>query len=216
VQSVASRALKAAGRYLKDNPQELVRVARQALSLKLGVPLAVLRWAIKEFGGPSGPTDVIVEARNSGIYVEASLVLMHTPIRATATLLVEQLDVRQDAILVDLRLQDLKLRVLDPNVGTPIAALIQSGSLDTSRPGDLLSFIPKKPAVILEAHGDRFRLDLLKLPSLSDERARSLLSALAPLVNVRSMRTEEDHLDIAIVPLPSGPAAAVEGLKKLF
>jgi len=193
-----------------------MRAARQALSLKLGVPLAALRWAIREFGGASGPKDVVLEAKDTGIYFEASVVLMNTPIRAMTTLIVEHLDVREDAILVDLRLQDLKLRVLDPTVGTPIAALIQSGALDTSRPGDLLSFIPKRPAVIVEAREDRFRLDLLRLPSLAHERARSLVSALAPLVNIRSMRTDEDHLDIALVPLPSGPAAAVQGIKKLF
>jgi hypothetical protein len=186
------------------------------MSLKLGVPLDVLRWAIRELSGSNGPRDVVLDARDSGIYVEASVTLMKTPLRASATLLFESLDVRPEAILVDLRLQGLKLKVLDPEAGTPIAALIQSGALDTSRPGDLLSFIPQKPAVILEARGDRFRLDLLKLPALSQARARHLVRALAPLVNIRSVRTDEDHVDIALVPLPAGPGAAVDGLKSLF
>lgn len=214
--SVASRALRAAGLYLKDHPQELLRAARQALSLKVGVPLDVLRWAIRELPGKDGPKDVVLEARDSGIYLEASVVLMKTPIRASATLLFEDLDVRADAIFVELRLQGLKLKVLDPQVGTPIAALIQSGALDTSRPGDLLSFIPQKPAVILDAKGDRFRLDLLKLPQLSQDRARHLVRALAPLLNIRSVRTDEDHVDIALVPLPLGPTAAMDGIKSLF
>lgn len=214
--SVATRALRAVGLYLKENPSEIVRVAQKAASLKLGIPLAALRWALKEFGGADGPKDVVLEARDTGIYVEASVRVMQTPIRARTTLLFEHFDVRPDSILVDLRLQDLKLQVLDPNVGTPVAALIQSGSLDTSRPGDLLSFIPQKPAVILEARGDRFRLDLMKLPSLSRDRAKNLVRALAPLLTIRSVRTEDDHVDIAIVPLPSGPSAAVDGLKTLF
>jgi hypothetical protein len=216
VSSVASRALRAAGLYLKEHPQEIVRVAKQALSLKVGLPLDALRWAIREFSGPDGPKDVVLEARDTGIYLEASVTVMKTPIRATTTLLFEHLDVGPEAIIVDLRLQGLKLRVLDPNAGTPIAALIQSGSLDTSRPGDLLSFIPKKPPLILEARGDRFRLDLMKLPALSRDRAQKLVRALAPLLNIRSVRTGEDHVDIAIVPLPSGPGAAVDGLKTLL
>jgi hypothetical protein len=216
VSSLASRALRAASLYIKENPREVVRVARQAFSLKLGVPLDALRWAIRELSGDNGPRDVVLEARDTGIYLEASLVVMKTPIRATTTLIFEQLDVRPDAILVDLRVQGLKLTVLDPSVGTPIAALIQSGSLDTSRPGDLLSFIPQKPPIILEARGDRFRLDLLRLPALSQDRARMLVRALAPLANIRSVRTDEDHVDIAFVPLPEGPGAAVEGIKSLF
>lgn len=214
VSSLTSRAAKAAGLFLKDNPQELLRAAKGAVGFRLGVPLAALRWLLRELGGKKAPKDVVLRAEARGIYVEASVELMQTPLRVSTTVLVDRIETGAHSLLLDVRLKNLKLRVLDEKVGTPVAALLQSGALDTSRPGDLLSYIPKKPEFIIEAKGDAFRLDLMRLPSLSQDNARRILGALAPLVGIRSVETADDHLDIALNPLPLGPSAALSALKK--
>lgn len=214
--SLPKRALRAAGQFIKDNPSELLRAARGATSFRFGVPLAALRWVAQELRGKGAPEDMVIEARNSGLYLEASLNLMKTPIRATTTLLVERIQLRPEEFLVDVRLSGLKLKVLDPAVGTPIAALIQSGALDTSRPGDLLSFIPTKPAFIVEARDDLFTLDLMKLPALGREQAKLILTGIAPFLGVHSIGTEDDHLDIRFDPLPEGAGAALRTLRSWF
>lgn len=214
--SLPTRALRAAGQFIKNNPEELLRAARGVTSFRFGVPLSALRWVASELRGKGGPEDLVVEARNSGLYVEASLNLMKTPLRATTTLLIERIKLAPDELLVDLRVSGLKLKVLDPSAGTPIAALIQSGALDTSRPGDLLSFIPTKPAFIVEAKGDLFTIDLMRLPALGQEKARKIMGGIAPFLGVHSIATADDHLDIRFDPFPEGAAAALRTVRSWF
>src|SRR5690606_21171864 len=40
----AKTVLGAAGAYLKDNPEELLRAAKNAVALRFGVPIPALRW----------------------------------------------------------------------------------------------------------------------------------------------------------------------------
>ncbi len=217
VSSLPTRAFRAAGQFIKENPGEILRAARGATSFRLGVPLAALRWVAQELRGKGVPEDMVIEARNSGLYVEASLNLMKTPLRARTTLIVERIQAQQDALLVSLRVSGLKLQVLDPKAGTPIAALIQSGALDTSRPGDLLSFIPTKPEFIVEARGDVFTLDLLKLPALSQDKARKIVQGVAAFVAVQSIGTSsDDHLDIRFDPFPEGARNAFRTIRSWF
>lgn len=216
VSSLPTRAFRAAGQFIKENPDELLRAARGVTSFRFGVPLAALRWIAEELRGKGAPEDVVIEARNAGLYVEASLNLMKTPLRATTTLVIQRISVRPHALLVDLRVSGLKLRVLDPSAGTPIAALIQSGALDTSRPGDLLSFIPTKPAFIVEAKGDLFTIDLMKLPALGREKARKIIGGIAPFLGVHSVATADDHLDIRFDPFPDGASAALRTVRSWF
>lgn len=214
--SLPKKAAQAVGQYLRKHPEEVVRAAKNAASLKLGVPLAAVRWVIRELGGKKTPRNLVIEARSPGIFVSASLELMKTEVQASTTILIEEVDLRQDALLLVVRLTDVRLSVPESSAATPIAALLRAGALDLSRPGDLVSYLPSRPPVLVEAKGDRFQLDLLRLPSLSKDKARKIVAALTPLVGIATVRGTEDHIDIELDPLPRGAKDAFEQWKRLF
>lgn len=214
--SLPKKAARAAGSYLKRHPEELLRAAKNAATMKLGIPVKALLWVARELGGDKVPADLLLEARSPGIYARASFELMKTPLRGGANIIVESVDVRRDAILIDLKFKDISLEVTRPNVGTPVAALIQSGALDVSRPGDLLSYMPTRPALLVEAKGNVITIDLMRHPKLSAKKAQRLVAIIAPLLGVRGIRTADSHVDVAFSPLPGGPAEAFAQLRNLF
>lgn len=214
--SLPKKAFQAVGRYIRRHPEEVLRSVRNAASLKLGVPLPAIRWLIRELGGEKVPSNLVIEARSAGFFLSAHVDLMKTPLSASAEVLVENVDFTSDAWLVDLRIQNLQLEVLDSTVLTPIAALLRSGALDLSRPGDLISYMPRTSPILVRAEGNRFRLDLLQHPKLADEKIRKIVSAILPLVSVSHVQTADDHLDIAFSPLPQGAREALEQWRKLF
>lgn len=214
--SLPKKAVRAAGGYLKRHPEELLRAARNAAAMKLGIPVKALLWVARELGGDKVPADLLLEARRPGIYARASFEMMKTPLRGGANIIVESVVVRSDAILIDLRFEDITLEVTRPNVGTPVAALIQSGALDVSRPGDLLSYMPQRPALLVESRGNVITIDLLRHPKLSAKKAKKLVALIAPLLCVEAVRTDDSHLDVAFSPLPGGPAEVFTQLRKLF
>lgn len=210
------KAVLALGGYLKRHPEEVLRVARNAARLKLGVPVVALHWVLRELGGSKIPKDFEIEARAPGIYVSGSFELMKTPLRGEATVFVDRVDMRSDALLIDLRFEGISLSVTDARSKTPISALLQAGALDLSRPGDLMSFMPQRPNLVVEAQGNVLTLDLLRHPKLSAERARNLVALLVQVVGIETVQTDDQHLDVAFSALPGGAAEAFERLKKLF
>ncbi|HSC86049.1 MAG TPA: hypothetical protein VLC09_02215 [Polyangiaceae bacterium] len=215
-QSLPKRAAQAVTSFLTTHPEEVVRAAKKAASFELGVPLSALRWAVRELWHDKAPRELHLEARRPGVFVSGIVELMKTDVRFSTTLLIEKVDFSPDALLLRVRLSNLTLQVVDVTAANPIAALIKSGALDTSRPGDLVSYLPSRPSFLLDAQGDRFELDLLRLPSLSKERARKIVAALTPLIGVASVRGDDDHIDIAFSALPEGARGAYERFKKWF
>lgn len=214
--SLPGRVVRAFGGYLRRHPEEVLRAAKNAATLKVGVPVKALWWLARELGGDKVPDDLVLEARAPGIYARASFEMMKTPLRGGANIIVQSVDIRDDAILIDLRFEEITLEVTDPQAGTPVAALLQSGALDLSRPGDLLSYMPKRPQLLVAAKGNVLTLDLMKHPKLSRDRARRLVSLLAPLVGVESIRTEGEHVDVAFSALPGGPGEVLAKIRALF
>jgi len=206
----------AMAQYLRKHPEEFLRAAKNVAALKVGIPIAALRFLADELGGSQVPDDLVLEVRSPGLFVQASVELMDTPLLASGTLIVDRVEANSESLLVDVRISGLHLKVTDPTVATPVAALLRSGSLDVSRPGDLLSYMPKKPRFILEAKGDRFTLDLLALPALGRDPARKVVLAVAALLAIEAVQTEDEHLDIALRALPRGAAAAISELRQLF
>jgi hypothetical protein len=178
--------------------------------------VSALLWLVRELGGRKVPQDLLLEARNPGIYARASFELMKTPLRGGANVIVQSVDMQPDAILVELRFEDITLEVTRPDAGTPVAALLQSGALDLSRPGDLLSYMPKRPALVVSAQGNVLTLDLMRHPQLSKEGARKLVALLVPLIGVEAIRTDGEHLNVAFQALPGGPGEIIERLRELF
>ncbi|AUX22231.1 hypothetical protein SOCEGT47_027320 [Sorangium cellulosum] len=202
--------LRHAGNYLKAHPEEIARALRGALGLRVGVPIDALRYLARELGGGRrAPKDVVIEAAPPGLRLALTVDAMGTPLRASFAVYAEELDVRADAIQVGLRIADLKIDVLGDQ-SSPIAGLLGSGAIDLSKPGNLVSFLPRRPAALIDAKDDKFTLDLLKIPALGRNRtvARALRIC-APVLGVRALKTKDDHLDVHLKAIPSGIAAAI-------
>ncbi len=190
--------LSAAGDYLRDHPEEILRALKGILGLRMGVPLDALRYLARELaGGKKAPKEVVLEPAPPGLRAQMTVDAMGTPLRVSVVVTVEEIHVGTEKIEFVLRVSDLALKVLDDAATTPVAALIKSGALDLSKPGNLVGFMPKRPAMLTDAKDDRVTLDLLKMPKLAENaKVRKLLAVLTPVLGVRAIRTRDDHLDV--------------------
>jgi hypothetical protein len=207
----------AVGSYLKDHPEELWRVLRNALALRFGVPLAALRWLAVKGAGKRAPKDVQIEAVPPGVRLAASLDLMGTPVRASAVVYVERVRLNATELCLEIRLAQVSMKVTDEASNTPIAALLKSGALDLSKPGNLAAYMPKRPPILIDAKDDRIVIDLMKHPKFAgNENAQRLLRLLAPLITVSGIESESEHLDIALRTFPDGIADIIARVRNLL
>src|SRR5215472_3139052 len=159
--------LSAAVGYVRKNPDELVRAALNAPALRFGVPIAALRWLSAQAKLPKkAPRDIDIGSAPPAIRIALSVDAMGTPVRATAAIRVDEIDLSSQAMRVGLKLSDVKLALLGDS-DAPVATLIKSGALDLSKPGNLVKFLPKRPPAIVEAEGDRIVVDLLEVPAVA-------------------------------------------------
>jgi hypothetical protein len=198
-------ALRSAARHVVRNPLSVLNVARHALNLRLAIPLDALRWFVEHTPpGKKSPTDVTINAVPPAVHFGATLELMGSKLRASAAIKVEELRVDPDELRLMLRLSNVEMKVLDRSE-TPISGLIKSGALDLSKPGNLVNFMPKKPAALIEAKDDLLVLDLMRVPKLANNlRLRKLLQRLTPVMNVSALKTEGDYLIVALRATPAG------------
>jgi hypothetical protein len=210
-----TEVLTAVGKYLAEHPDELVRIAKNALALRVGVPLAALRWVAARGKGRRLPSDVVVEAVPPGIRLAATLEVMGTRLRASSVIFVEQLRLSARELRVELRFSEVQLDLLGES-RSPLAALLQSGALDLSKLGNLMKFMPKRPEYIIEAKDDRIVLDLKRHPALSTARADLLLRLITPIVTISAVGTEGEHLDLELSMFEDGVRAAVAGFVELL
>jgi|GEM_PF-340424 len=203
--------------HLRAHPEELLRALKNLIALRLGVPLAALRWMASQ-PRRKGPQEIEIEAVPPGIRVAANIDLMGTPVRAGATVFVERVTASDVEFLVEVRVADVKMKLLDDTIESPVAALLRSGALDLSKPGNLVAYMPKRPALLVEAKGDRVVVDLFKLPKVAKSaRARKVLSLLQPLITVGAIRTDPaGHLDVEFRPFPEGIGNVVQLLRSRF
>jgi hypothetical protein len=201
--------LSAAVGYLKEHPHELVRVVKSAVGLRVGVPLDALRYLVRELAhGKKAPRDVVIEAAPPGVRLAATFRVMGSTLRGRLTIYLESVDMASDKALVTVRVADVDLEVLEGG-DSPVAGLIKSGALDLSKPGNLMAFLPNRPPMIAEAKDDRIVLDLFQVPKLANGGFKKALAVVTPVLNVASVRTRDDHLDIQLHASPSGIAEAV-------
>jgi len=111
------------------------------------------------------------------------------------------------------KLGDVKLALIGDSE-SPIATLIKSGALDLSKPGNLVKFLPKRPPAIVEAEDDRIVLDLMKVPAIANNAPlRRLIAVLTPVVNIRAIETDRDHIYVALKASPGGLPRAITALR---
>ena len=205
--------LDAATEYLRRHPEELTRALRNALGLRVGVPVSALQWLAGQ-GGGKGPQDVVVESVPPGIMVGATIDLMNTEVRATTTIYIERVNLSDDEIKVELRLEDTNMKVLDEG-GTHVAALIKSGALDLTKAGSLAAHIPEVQALLSESHDNRIVIDLTKHPVIGRSRlVRRAVGLVSSFVTVHGIETDPGHLDVELRAFPRGVRGAASALRK--
>ena len=206
--------LSAAVGYVRKNPDELVRAAVNATALRFGVPIAALRWLSSQAKLPKkAPKDIDIGTAPPAIRISLSIEAMGTPVRASAAIRVDEIDLSPEAMRIGLKLSDVKLALVGDSE-TPVATLIKSGALDLSKAGNLVKFLPKRPPAIVEADGDRIVLDLLKVPAVAGNgQLRRALAIVTPVVAVRAVETDRDHVYVALKAKPRGLPEAIAALK---
>ncbi len=209
-------ALRSAGRFIAKNPTTMLSMARHALGMRVAVPLDSLRWFISNTPpSAKAPQDVTITPRPPAIGVGATIDLMGTQVRANASIKVDQIEVGDDKFRVTLRLSDVTMKLLGESF-TPVAGLLKSGALDLSKPGNLAKFMPKKPAVLVEAHDDIIVLDLMQNPKFAtNDRVRGLLGTVTPVLQVSSLSTEGDFLIVQFRASPFGIPRALSAARQL-
>ncbi|HEY1694799.1 MAG TPA: hypothetical protein VGG39_21655 [Polyangiaceae bacterium] len=210
----ARELLNAAVDYVRKNPDELVKAVVNAAGLRFGVPLAALRYLTSQAKLPKkAPKDIDIGSAPPAIRIALSVDAMGTPVRATAAIKVDEIDFSPASMRIGLKLSDVKLTLLGES-DAPVATLIKSGALDLSKPGNLVKFLPKRPGAIVEADGDRIVLDLMKVPAVADNyRLRRLLAIVTPVINVRAVETDRDHVYVALKASPRGLPRALAALR---
>src|SRR5512145_1433931 len=98
--NLGSMFVAAAG-YLRKHPEELIRVSRNALARRVGVPLDVVRWLAGGFR--DGPRDLELVAVPPGVRASATRNLMGNRVRATAVVCVEGIQLGADAARLEVR-----------------------------------------------------------------------------------------------------------------
>jgi hypothetical protein len=194
----------------------MLSMARHALGMRIAVPLDALRWFIANTPpSKKAPQDVTITPRPPAIGIGATVDLMGTTVRAGASIRVDQIEIGEEKFRVTLKLSDVNMKVLGDSA-TPVAGLIKSGALDLSKPGNLAKFMPKRPAVLAEAHDDIIVLDLMQNPKFAaNDRVRGILGTLTPVVQVSGMSTEGDFLILQLRASPFGLPRALSAARQL-
>lgn len=207
-------ALRAGFDYFKRNPGEILHAARNAAGFRLAVPLDALRWFVAN-APPSkkAPKDVVIGQKPPSLTVGATVDLMGTTVRAKAAIRIEELRLGADELRIAIRLSDVAMEVMDSG-NTPVGALLKSGALDLSKPGNLANFMPKRPAALIEAKDDRLVVDLMKVPKIAQNpKVVKLLSVVTPVLVIRDIRTEDDHIVISWRPRLGGLGTSLAALR---
>jgi hypothetical protein len=211
--SLGKQALEAAGNYLRKNPQELSRAAWNLLGLRIGVPIDGIRWLLEQIARGGKVQDPVITEVPPGIRITATIDLMKTPVRASAVVYIDRMVITPAQIRIETRLEEIWMEV-QGDVQSPIAALIRSGALDLSKPGNLAKYMPLPPSIV-EARDNRIVLDLMKDPKIAaNPMVRRVLPLVTPLLTAYALETDDDHLEVVFRPLPEGLRPAASAIRR--
>lgn len=201
--------------FFVSNPDELARLAKNARSLKLGVPLAALRWLAEQAEARGAVDKLEIEAAPPGLRLKADVELKGTPVRIGSWVAITGVRLRPGEFRIELRVSEVTLELLDDAV-SPLSMLVKSGALDLSKIGNLVAVLPKRPPFLVEAEGDRIVLDLARHPALARPLVEGTLTALTPLLTVTEVASAEDHVDLKLGLLQQGLSGAVSHWRSLL
>ncbi len=204
--------LEAATSYLRSHPDEVLRALRNALGLRVGVPIAGLRYLAGR-AGESGPQDVEIDPDPPGIRMAATLEMMGTTVRATTSIFIERIRISAEEARLELRLEGTNLRVVG-DAETPVAALIRSGALDLTKSGSLAANMPRLGALLGESSGNRLVIDLMKHPKIGRNKAlRRALGLVTSVLTVQGVQSDDGHVDVVLRAFPRGVGGAVRAVR---
>ena len=208
-------AALAAWGYIRKNPDELALATRNAVGLRFGVPLAALRYlAATAATGKKAPKDIALSTSPPALELGATVDAMGTSLRAQAAIRIDEVDISADSLKIGIVLSDVRLKLLADS-DSPVATLVKSGALDLSKPGNLVSVLPKRPAAIVDAKDDHITVDLMKVPKIAkNKRLRKVLKVVTPLVGIRKIETDADHLYVTLRATPAGLREAIDAAKE--
>lgn len=210
--SIAQRAIAAASGYLRRNPGEIGRAVRNLIGLRAGVPVDALRWLMEQAAKGGKIEDPVITEVPPGLRITAGVELMKTPVRASAVVYIERVAINPDQIRLVVRLEEIWVEVIG-DATTPVAALLRSGSLDLSKPGELAKYMDLPP-VIVEARDNKLTLDLMREPRIGDNPiVRRALALVTPLITMHGIESDEDHLNVVFRAFPRGWGEAAGALR---
>jgi hypothetical protein len=208
------KVVSAVTQFVRDNPQEIERAVRSAFGLRFGVPLAAFRWLVQETAEDADALDLVIDAEPPGLRVAATFEKMDTRCRGSAVVFVNRVLLTGEELRFEVRLEQVALQVLSSKK-TQLSALIKSGALDLSKPGNLIDELPGMPNVIVEAYDNRLVIDLMRSPKFRNNRMlRHSIGLLSSLVTVYGIQTESDHLDVVFRGLPQGAIGAASAIQE--
>jgi len=211
---MAQAALDAARGYLRTHPDEITRALRNAIGMRIGVPIVALRWLGSQAEKTGKVADLKIDSVPPGLRAAASVDLMKTPIRAAATIFIDRIVFNEDELTVSMRVEDISLK-LNGEAETPVAALIKSGALDLSSPGTLVGYMPNRSPVLAEAKDNRIVLDLMRDPKIGkNPLVRSAVAVLTSFVTLGGVETDDSHVDVRFRALPRGLRGAFSSVRK--
>lgn len=205
-------ALRSAARYLQQNPDVMKKVVHNVRDYKLTIPLDVLRYVAKKAEGKkNAPRDVTVEATSpGGLKLGGQVAVMGTALRFSATVRIDDVSVTKEELRFQVRLSGVKLDV-EGEGSSPVAALIKSGVLDLSKPGNIARYMPNRPPFLLEAEDDRVVIDLMRDEKLTrNPKFARAISVLTPIFGMRRITAEGDALVIELLPRREGVSELFE------
>ena len=208
------KAIESMVKYLASRPDEISRLVRSGLGMRIGVPLAAFKWMLAEVTKDAG-IDALIDVEPPGLRFGATIERMKTRMRINASLFVHDIEIDDRQIRIELRIEGLKVDVLS-HEKTQLSALIKSGALDLSKPGDLIQELPNMPPVLVFAEGSRIAVDLMRSDRFSDPKYRELVGLLSSLITVKDVRTEKsDHIDVSLRTFPRGPGVATQAIRNV-
>lgn len=212
--ALKDEALRAIKDHLRHNPREIGRALRNALGLRLSVPVTAFRW-IADRAVESGKVKSLrISFRDPGIAFVVDLDLMDTPVRAHAVVYFERVLLSEEELTLTIRVEEVRLE-LTGEAQTPVAALIKSGALDLSRPGTLAGYLPHRPPVLVDAEGSRLVLDLMRDPQLGKNPAvRRAVGLVTSFLTIHGIETGGQHLDVVFRAFPRGYAVAAKSVQR--
>src|SRR5260221_896417 len=197
--------------WMRRHPKDVVGAMWDAAGFRLTVPLDALRWLASLAKGRSAPEDLEISSEPPGLRIGATLNVMKTKLRATGTLYIDETRFGPEELRFTLRLRNVALAVIGDS-DSPVATLIKSGALDLSKPGKVVSSLPKRPPFIIEADGDRLVLDIIRVPKIA-HKARRIATVVTPILTVSSIESRGDRLSLKLACFPEGLLGAVESLR---